>query len=510
MSFSLSEELHCLFQLFDKNKDGYITLEGLRNCFSDYLNIHLYRRECKSMLSMADRDRDGKLNFHEFTDFYLRCMGIPLESLKMADKRMWTKHLEWLGNIETFETESKCETGKAMERTSEQGGEKMKPVEIEKVNKMEEDRVLREIQMEKRQSERLEDERLKRERDEHAEKERIRVLEEKKALDDLAENLELERKATEEELESINADKKIHEAQRLEREHERLEKEKLELEENQRQEEADRQRGFEEEDQRRRVEEENLRIQQEDRERENQQRQKQIEEEKVELARKKQEDEAREQLQRDEELRIAEADRINKEKQQEERNKKEAEAKALKEEEEKQLALKKMTPKPDPKKSLIMGAGWCCMIIGSEWTIKYYPVDSNEEAVMSDHYLLQVAAIADDDDECGGVMASLSPSQVKRDGYIFLFTPDESFTQNWYTVSLLLDHEVIDQSNNVLIASKSKVTSERDKLSKKMDQLIIKQSDSGAMGLETKLDGQIQKLKTKIAAYQETLNELKE
>jgi len=59
------ETLHEAFDVFDKDGNGFISLEELRHVMN-CLGVVLSKTEVQKMMDEADLDRDGKLNFKEF------------------------------------------------------------------------------------------------------------------------------------------------------------------------------------------------------------------------------------------------------------------------------------------------------------------------------------------------------------------------------------------------------------------------------------------------------------
>ena len=65
MSIDPEKELFEVFQVFDKNKDGFISSEELYEVLSK-LGESITREEANLMIKEADLDRDGKVNYKEF------------------------------------------------------------------------------------------------------------------------------------------------------------------------------------------------------------------------------------------------------------------------------------------------------------------------------------------------------------------------------------------------------------------------------------------------------------
>ena len=55
------------FKFFDANDDGYIEYKELKKALNQ-LNERLSKAEIKLMLTEADVDKDGKINFEEFKE----------------------------------------------------------------------------------------------------------------------------------------------------------------------------------------------------------------------------------------------------------------------------------------------------------------------------------------------------------------------------------------------------------------------------------------------------------
>ena len=50
------------FQVFDRNRDGFITAQEIRETMED-LGIHLEDEDIKEMLDTADKNHDGKIDY---------------------------------------------------------------------------------------------------------------------------------------------------------------------------------------------------------------------------------------------------------------------------------------------------------------------------------------------------------------------------------------------------------------------------------------------------------------
>ena len=165
----------------------------------------------------------------------------------------------------------------------------------------------------------------------------------------------------------------------------------------------------------------------------------------------------------------------------------------------------------DPSKSIVWGHCWTVMMIGLKCSIVFYPLDSNGKIVKVDLQKIkfEIYCMADEDDENVPKLACVPPCLVRSDlGIEFQFTPSNDFNQTWYSFDIAYGDEILAQNSNVLIGTKSKIENEIKKYSKKIKQLEIKQKDSAATGLETKLGGQIEKLQKKMVEYEKLISTL--
>lgn len=64
------EELLQAFGIFDRNEDGYITADDLRQLMN-FWGEKITDKEAEEMLNRADEDEDGKLNYEEFRKIFL-------------------------------------------------------------------------------------------------------------------------------------------------------------------------------------------------------------------------------------------------------------------------------------------------------------------------------------------------------------------------------------------------------------------------------------------------------
>ena len=57
-----------MFEVFDRNHDGYITVDELRYAYS-MLGEPLSEGESRKMIDIADIDKDGMVSYEDFTAF---------------------------------------------------------------------------------------------------------------------------------------------------------------------------------------------------------------------------------------------------------------------------------------------------------------------------------------------------------------------------------------------------------------------------------------------------------
>jgi len=66
----LSTDLFAAFRLFDKDGNGYITMDELKRAM-DLIDERLTDSELQSLIQMADVDKDGKIDYEEFLKMLL-------------------------------------------------------------------------------------------------------------------------------------------------------------------------------------------------------------------------------------------------------------------------------------------------------------------------------------------------------------------------------------------------------------------------------------------------------
>ena len=76
MNISLEQEVDLVFELFDKNKDKFISKEEIQYAMKQYCSIICTELELKQMIFLCDLDKDGKLSYREFYSFYSEITGI--------------------------------------------------------------------------------------------------------------------------------------------------------------------------------------------------------------------------------------------------------------------------------------------------------------------------------------------------------------------------------------------------------------------------------------------------
>lgn len=167
--------------------------------------------------------------------------------------------------------------------------------------------------------------------------------------------------------------------------------------------------------------------------------------------------------------------------------------------------------KANLKLSQVAGCAWHCMMIGCDNLFVLYPLDSTAKMIHLDvkNIRFQVLPMSEDDDhEDNTLLADIQPTGYHgtTSGIAFKFAPNDSYTHIWYHFQIVSGDTLLADNQNVLIGTQRKIRVEIEKLEKKIAQLHLKQSDSGAMGMEKTLSGQIAKLDTKRKAYQEYMD----
>jgi len=166
--------------------------------------------------------------------------------------------------------------------------------------------------------------------------------------------------------------------------------------------------------------------------------------------------------------------------------------------------------------SSVIGVCWNVMMVGFDNVFAFLPRNASNDIVKVDlrkrELRLVIVPVAEEEDgreENEYENAVITPSIMNPDGSIeFHVKPTENFTHTWYNFTIYQREDVVAQSTNALIGTRKKIDVETEKLTKKMKHLLLKQNDSGAMGLETKLSGQIAKIQSKRDAYQSYIKTL--
>ena len=65
ISVNFEEEMKVAFEMFDKDKNGYIERDELKQMMTK-LGEKLTDREIDEMMKEADTDKDGRVNYNEF------------------------------------------------------------------------------------------------------------------------------------------------------------------------------------------------------------------------------------------------------------------------------------------------------------------------------------------------------------------------------------------------------------------------------------------------------------
>lgn len=75
MEISIEKEVKLVFDLFDQNKDGFITETDVHYTMKHYCSIIPTSFELKNMIHLSDKDKDGKVSQEEFFFFYCSLMN---------------------------------------------------------------------------------------------------------------------------------------------------------------------------------------------------------------------------------------------------------------------------------------------------------------------------------------------------------------------------------------------------------------------------------------------------
>ncbi|XP_078694817.1 uncharacterized protein LOC144923838 [Branchiostoma floridae x Branchiostoma belcheri] len=64
----MAGEMKKMFQEFDKNGDGFLSKEEMQAAMTKVHGINMSDESCNKLLNVADKNKDGKLDYHEFVN----------------------------------------------------------------------------------------------------------------------------------------------------------------------------------------------------------------------------------------------------------------------------------------------------------------------------------------------------------------------------------------------------------------------------------------------------------
>ena len=107
------------FQYYDTNQDGFISTHELANTIDKNFHLQLSDSLIAALMLQCDQDRDGRLNFLEFSNFLCYRMGQPsgLEQI-IADEKKKTTNLNPFGIIRDQQGRSLLHMSDVIENTS--------------------------------------------------------------------------------------------------------------------------------------------------------------------------------------------------------------------------------------------------------------------------------------------------------------------------------------------------------------------------------------------------------
>ncbi|CAH1244824.1 TNNC2 [Branchiostoma lanceolatum] len=69
---TMEAEMKQMFQEFDKNGDGFLTKEEMQTALTKVHSINMTGDACEKILNVADKNKDGKLDYNEFVNMILQ------------------------------------------------------------------------------------------------------------------------------------------------------------------------------------------------------------------------------------------------------------------------------------------------------------------------------------------------------------------------------------------------------------------------------------------------------
>ncbi|XP_055631345.1 calcium-binding protein E63-1 isoform X4 [Toxorhynchites rutilus septentrionalis] len=75
----LTQDLVAAFRVFDRDGNGYITRDELKSAM-DMIGENVTEYQLNEMLELADADKDGKINYEDFQNFFLNNIDTFVQS----------------------------------------------------------------------------------------------------------------------------------------------------------------------------------------------------------------------------------------------------------------------------------------------------------------------------------------------------------------------------------------------------------------------------------------------
>jgi hypothetical protein len=154
--------------------------------------------------------------------------------------------------------------------------------------------------------------------------------------------------------------------------------------------------------------------------------------------------------------------------------------------------------------SKIIGLNWNVMMIENQGIFKLLVQNKKKESIIPNDLNFMITTMNEEIE-----MISLKPTGISGDGgIIFQFEPDNTFKHTWYCFNVYQKDKLLQENQNVLISTKVKIEKETEKLKNKIGKLRKKETDKAALGMETDMSIQIEKLATKYEIYSAFIDSL--
>ena len=96
--YGIAPQIKHALRVFDTNGDGFISKEEFKGCMMHFTDEELPDWEVEQMLSEADLNNDGLIDYHEFSAMILKGMGREPEPEAEKQKRSRKKSKPLLSN----------------------------------------------------------------------------------------------------------------------------------------------------------------------------------------------------------------------------------------------------------------------------------------------------------------------------------------------------------------------------------------------------------------------------